>query len=300
MISNFGEICALGAAFVWAGSTGLFRSHGKNYRPQSVTLFKCLIASALLGLTIVACGISFPNTFRSTILLVLSGIIGIAIGDTFYYRALFAIGAQRASAFFSFAPIVTTVFAWLILSEVLRPIQLIGISLSTIAMVALALSQASESRLPGSQFSPADLKTGIIGIAFAIVATAIAMVFFREGIKNVNPVAGAFLRLFPSAVFLGLAEGFQQKRGDNLLAIFRCKRDAIPLGIGSTIGTYLGFILASAGMAYSEAAGIASALMFSSPVWVIPIAHYFLGERVTRASSGLTIIAMIGVILVFF
>ena len=83
-----GEVLALAAAFVWSLSVVLFRR--SELPPQSMNLFKNTVALLLLGLTMVLFDLPLDSQRSATDWwrLCISGVLGIAIADTFTFMAL--------------------------------------------------------------------------------------------------------------------------------------------------------------------------------------------------------------------
>ncbi|MDP8963547.1 MAG: DMT family transporter, partial [Cyanobacteriota bacterium] len=106
-ITNFGgELAALGAAFLWALSAVIYAHLGQKIPPLLLNLSKGVIAIALIAFTLILQGDYFPtaiNAITLTILL-LSGVVGIGLGDTFYFEALNNLGARRTLLVQALAP----------------------------------------------------------------------------------------------------------------------------------------------------------------------------------------------------
>lgn len=292
----FGEFTALAAAFIWAGSASAFRRYGVGSHPLSVALLRCAVATFALAITLLLFGIELPNDLRQILLLGLSGVIGISIADTMYYVSLFAIGTQFSSALLVLCPAVTTVIAWVVLGETLSGSQILGMCITTLAIGAIILSQARVSRGANAEISKGNWIRGTAFGVLSAIVSGVAMVVFREGIVGVNPVAGAFLRMAPATLGLILAEKVIP-RAVGIRAILLDVTIRGPLIWNSLLGTFLGFILATTGMRFASSAGIASMLMYSWPIWVIPISHFVTREEVDRKAAMLTLFAVFGICL---
>ena len=109
-----GEIAATLSAFVWAcAGIGFARVPGPM-SGAALNLGKNLTATIGFAiLLLVARGNPFPfdGPTESVLFLVGSGVVGLAICDTFLMRALLQIGPQRAMLIFCLAPVVTAVGA---------------------------------------------------------------------------------------------------------------------------------------------------------------------------------------------
>src|ERR1044071_3358577 len=85
--NSIGILAALGSAASWALGAVLFKQVGEKLSSPAMTLVKSFISAALLGLVLLVIGYTKvpPNALG---LLVLSGVLGIAIGDTLFFAAL--------------------------------------------------------------------------------------------------------------------------------------------------------------------------------------------------------------------
>ena len=96
MFNYQGEIAALLAACLWAGSTLLFRRAGKVIPPLQLNLLKGIIALGLFLCTVLIGRIGFGEiTSWSVLVMAAAGIINIGIGDTLFFSALQIIGSRR-------------------------------------------------------------------------------------------------------------------------------------------------------------------------------------------------------------
>ncbi len=78
-----GAVAALGSAASWALGSVLFKMLGDKLEPVPLTFAKGLLGSLMLGAALMFLGFQSVK-FESILLLTFSGILGIAIGDTFF------------------------------------------------------------------------------------------------------------------------------------------------------------------------------------------------------------------------
>jgi drug/metabolite transporter (DMT)-like permease len=78
-----GIAAALGSAASWAVGSVLFKMLGDKLQPISLTFAKGVAGAMMLGVALMFIGIRGIE-YQSLLLLTLSGILGIAIGDTFF------------------------------------------------------------------------------------------------------------------------------------------------------------------------------------------------------------------------
>ena len=88
-----GIISAFGAAISWTYACFIWRSQTEKYESIDINLVKNLIA--FLIFLPVFFNFSVLTDSKSIITLLLSGVIGIGLGDTFYIKSLKIIGTRR-------------------------------------------------------------------------------------------------------------------------------------------------------------------------------------------------------------
>jgi drug/metabolite transporter (DMT)-like permease len=78
-----GMTAALGSAASWAVGSVMFKMLGDKLQPIPLTFAKGVTGVVMLGIVLVFTGLREID-FQPLLLLTLSGILGIAIGDTFF------------------------------------------------------------------------------------------------------------------------------------------------------------------------------------------------------------------------
>lgn len=319
-----GEVAALTAAILWAAATLMFGRMGRQLAPVVLNLVKGLFAIAFILITLAiqpalpAAAASSTDTsafpVTATLYLLLSGGIGIGLGDTAYFSAINTLGARRALLLETLAPPIAAVLAWIFLAEQLSLMAVVGIGL-TLLGVAWVISE----RVPGT-----DQKKWGAGIQVALLATfcqASGAVLSRAALANttVDPLWSSLLRLVAGLAFMGVLvavqpqrlgeyqrsavavadpQGTWQIRWRSSLAALKTPRLIVAVGIAAFFATYLGIWLQQIALKYT-AAGIAQSLLATSPLFVLPMAA-LLGDRIGwRATIGAAI-ALSGVWLLFY
>lgn len=79
---------------------------------------------------------------------------------------------------------------------------------------------------------------------------------------------------------------------------FKDRNMLLRLSAAMFLGTYIGVWLVNTGLKFTYA-GIAATLTATSPIWVLPLAHYFSGDRMTTRSVVGALIAVAGIALLF-
>ncbi|RZM77975.1 DMT family transporter [Leptolyngbya iicbica] len=280
-----GEIAALTAAFLWALSTVIFGRLGKSLSPLVLNLAKGGIAIALIVLTLVIQQNLQPQLPPAAIFwLMLSGVVGIGLGDTAYFKSINHLGARRALLMETLAPPLTALIALIFLQERLGAIAWCGIVL-TVGGIAWVISE----RVPAADQYSFNLKTGLLWSVLAQLGQASGAVMSRGALANttVDPLWSGLLRIAAGAIVLVILVSSRGSIRQQFIPLR--SRQLLPLlGIAAFLGTYLAIWLQQIAFKFTPA-GIAQALLATSPLFVLPIAAS-LGDRITgRAVLGVMI-----------
>lgn len=294
MLNYIGELAALTAAFLWAASSAIYGRLGAHITPLLLNLFKGLIAIALLLLTLIIrheLGAGLQTT--SIILLLISGAIGIGLGDTAYFEALYCLGARRVLLMEALAPPLAALIALIFLQEILSWQAWTGILL-TVAGVAWVITERTAE-------SPAELhatrqhtRRGLIFGLLAALGQASGAVLSRAALAetDTSPLWSTLLRL-TAGVMVILLLIVWRRHPVRSQTLFRSPQLLGVVAITAFFSTYLAIWLQQISLKFA-ATGIAQALSSTSPLFILPIAAAF-GEKISlRAILGVCI-ALVGV-----
>lgn len=239
MVINYqGEIAALVAAVLWAFASVVYGRVGAHIPPLHLNLIKGIIAIVLLLVTIVATGnLSLVIAPIPLCLLLLSGVIGIGLGDTAFLAGINSLGARRLLLLETLAPPMTAVFALIFLQERLNASAWCGVLL-TILGVAWVISERTEREVNSSL-----PRQGVVFGLLAAVANASGAVLSRAALvnTNINPLWAALIRLSAAILFLLPIIVWQQdKSKTSILSYSQQWRVVGATCFAAFCGTYLG------------------------------------------------------------
>ena len=296
-LSNYiGELSALTAAFLWAISSVVYSLLGQRIPPLQLNFLKGIIAIAFLLITLLFQGITIDNfqTF-SVVLLSISGIIGIGLGDTAYFLALNNLGARRTLLLETLTPPLSALLAWILIGETLNTIAWCGILL-TLLGIAWVISERISLQINNNLLILKGVMWGIL----AAVTQAGGSVLSRVALLNsdISPLESSLIRLVAGTgiAFLLAAIPWNKKSSSqpiNFLS-FRIMGTITLAAFGST---YLGIWLQQTSLKFAPT-GIAQTLLATSPIFVIPIA-LIMKEKVSLRSILGVLIALAGISLLF-
>ncbi|HZY42850.1 MAG TPA: DMT family transporter, partial [Anaerolineae bacterium] len=217
-----------------------------------------------------------------------SGIIGLALGDMFLFRAYATIGARLGMLMLSLAPVIGAIVAWVFFGETLRFGQIAGIAVTLIgiAWVVAARPTTDAARPMTDATRPADDASqrggqgrGILFGLLAATGQALGLVLSKQGMTGgFSPFAGNAIRMLAAtAVFWAIT--FAQRQAGKTLQTVRAHPSALNLlALGALIGPVLG-VTASLLAVQHATIGVASTLMALPPVFLLPISYFVFKER---------------------
>ena len=224
----------------------------------------------------------------------LSGVVGLALGDLFLFRAYAEIGPRLGMLMLSLAPVIGAIVAWVFFSETLRIGQIAGIAITLIGIAwVIAARPATEATHQGSH------GRGIVFGVLAATGQALGLVLSKQGMTGgFSPFAGNVIRMLAATVVFWLITFAQRQAGDTLQTV-RAHPNALKLlALGALVGPVLGVSASLLAVQHAEI-GVASTLMALPPVFLLPIGYFAFKERFGWQTIVGTFVAMAGVAVLF-
>lgn len=290
-----GELSALITAILWAGTAIAFTEAGKIVGSYVVNISRLILATVYLIITILIFNLNFQISLEQIYLLGLSGVIGLVFGDGFLFKSFQYIGARLSMLVMTLAPPFAAFSAYIYLGEALSSWGILGIVI-TISGVSIVVFKRSEQ--------PTDnYKKNNIGYLFAFlgaVGQAINLIFAKEAFQlgEINGFVATFYRMVPSIPFMYLL-GFLYRKRRNSIWILKENKDALKyIIVGSIIGPFLGITFSLIAVA-NTFVGIASTLMSTVPIVMLPIVIFYYKEKLSTISIVGAFVAVVGVAILF-
>jgi drug/metabolite transporter (DMT)-like permease len=285
-----GELAALSAAFLWALASVLYGRIGQYLSPLKMNLLKNAIAMALTSVVLFQSGGLFSALDTpAVVLLLLSGALGIGVGDTAYFGALRHIGARRALLTMILSPPVTGILALLFLGEHLSVGAWLGVFI-TVAGVSWVIAERVGNSGSATEHKSIGVACGLLAAAGQAAGAVLSHAAFIH--SNISPLRSALIRLVGGSIVVLIAMPLFKGSGQGYRNLNSGRRWGILL-LTVFIGTFMGIWLQQISLKYA-AAGVAQTLFATSPLFVIPIV-VCAGERVSlRALLGV-LVAIMGV-----
>ena len=239
---GWGEIFALSSALTWALAVILFRRSGETLPAFELNLFKNCFGAVLLVPTILLLdGLTLPYyTVTELSLVLLSGLFGIAVADTWYLKALNMMGASRTGIVSSlFSPFVIFLSA-IFLGERLVSWQWLGF------VLVMAGALLVTWRTHRSSVDAAHLKKGLIYAVGAVFMMAVGIVMVKEILETRSFLWTMELR-FVGGVSGMLLYVLARNRWQSVKRNFSQPQPWGTIMLASFFGAYLALILWLAG-----------------------------------------------------
>jgi drug/metabolite transporter (DMT)-like permease len=289
-----GVMAALAGALSWTLASGLWRRLPTSLGSAELNLLKNLLALVLL-LPLLPL-LAQPLGFRQAALLLASGVLGIAAGDSFYFAALRRLGTRRTLTLEAGGPVLTSAAGLLLLLEVPSPRQWAGVALVSLALVLVA-GQAPPGD-PRARLQRQQVLGLLLGL-LALVCGSAGALLARSALRDtpLPPLQAAALRLAGAAVvLLPLLPGLVRRLGSRWGPQPAHPRWLLLLA-ATLLGTVLGIALQQLALSRLPA-GLAVALLSTSPVLAVLLAAAE-GDRPGRRgwAAALLVLAGVGLLL---
>ncbi len=309
-----GPAAGVGASLLWSFTTLLFTAASRRLGATFVNALRILFAVVWLGLTHrVLAGTWIPEaSARQVVLLALSGLVGLSIGDWALFAAFVSIGPRLSSLICTTSPIFAALFGWLALGETLSAVAWLGMLL-TIGGVAWVVL---ERPAPGSAMLGPNRAWGVVLALVAAACQAGGYLLSKQGIghgwlpreQHLSPQTATLIRMFFAAIFviplilwlaararIGLRPGPPRRTTD---VGPRRRVGYVYTLCGSLVGPFLGVWMSLVALDRVKL-GVAQTLISLTPVFILPLVVWVYKERVSlRAVLG-ALVAVAGTALLF-
>jgi drug/metabolite transporter (DMT)-like permease len=294
MIPYPGETFALLTAIIWAIAVILFKKSGESVHPIALNIFKNLLAFILFIPTILLSGgdLIYNISVNDYLLILASGVLGIGIADTLFFKSLNLLGAGLiAIVNCTYSPAII-IFSFLFLGEILTWWQIAGA-----IMIALAVLTAISRKKQGD-ITRRNLTFGIIYGVLGSLLTGIGVVIVKRVLEYSPLLWVTELRLLGGIIALLLILIFHSGRKKIIASLSAGQNWGYTIS-GSFTGAYMAMAIWLAGMKYAQAS-TASALNQTSNVFIFIFAWLLLKEPVNLRRGIGILIAISGALLVTF
>jgi drug/metabolite transporter (DMT)-like permease len=279
-----GELAAIGTSLCFSFGSILFTFAGREVGSGIVNRTRLLVAAVLVMLWhLVAFGQALPLDAAPErwFWLGLSGFVGLALGDAFLFQAFVLVG-PRLSMF---------------LGETLALLEVVGIGI-TIAGIMLVIAERGGK----AKVEELDRRRYIIGLLCGLggaVGQASGLTLSKLGLSEGFPaLSGNLIRLLTAMVIIWIVAGFNRQIINGFKVLRVHPRALMFLTGGAILGPMLG-VWFSLIAVQNTSVGVASTLSSLMPIFLIPISYVVFKERVSKQAIIGTLVAFVGMVLLF-
>jgi drug/metabolite transporter (DMT)-like permease len=287
---TLGSLAALASASAWAFTSILFRRLGEDVSPLGMNLGKGIIGILFLGFALLLFGTE-PLDSRTLMTLGASGLLGIALGDTLFFKGLIYLGPRLMLLLGTLGPALTIILAVIFLKERPTVLDWMGILLTFMGVTWVLWERAPRQELR------ANWSAGIRCALLSVLCTSIGIILAKVGVETISALTATFIRLSGGLVGLIFWGGISREM-KNWLAPFRNPRLLRLLLFTVLVAIFGGFWLFLVALKYIDAS-IATILNSTTPLFILPMAAFMLKEKVSSRAVLGAMVAVGGIVLIF-
>jgi drug/metabolite transporter (DMT)-like permease len=216
-------------------------------------------------------------------LIILSGVLGIFLGDTMLFTAVHRLGPRRTGVIFATNAPMSILLGWLFLNEHLSLNQLFACGL-VLSGVVIAILFGKRQSLHAWEQTKGKLSVGILmALGGALGQASGALLSKPALLDGADPIAVSALRVTTGAVALMLAYGlfYRHRQPEHAIPFSQLTRqDFIGIAALATIGMVIGMSVLVWGVGNANV-GIVTTLSAVVPVLILPGLWITTGQRPT-------------------
>ena len=283
---NLGDFYAILTALCWSCGVIFFEIAGRVLNSLQISLLKNIVGVLGFISFIILQGDPFPDFIgQEYLILIISGIIGVAIGDILFLASLRRIGSSLSAIVSTGYTISIFILAFLMFGEVISFISYLGGVLVILGVVIGTIDRDLKR-------TPKEVLYGVLFGLLANLCTAYSVLLLRP-IMDVHPVLPIALVRFSIGMIIS-AFGILYLNGKLAL------RETILKGFsnynllaGAFFGTFLSVIFWLAGFKFTLA-GRAAIYNQLSTIFIILLASVFLNQHMTKRKWVAVSLALMG------
>ena len=197
-----GIISALGASISWTYACFIWRTHTYKYKSTEINLVKNIIAFIIFIPSFINLSSSIELT--SFLTLLISGFIGIGLGDTFYINSLRIIGTRKTLSIETISPLLAALSGEIFINENLAIKSWIGIIIVSTSLFFLLIKKSNpKTKSPQINSEENNLKLYLfpfLSVLCAVIGGLLSRKVFLE--SNLSPFQTTEIRLLGGIFFL--------------------------------------------------------------------------------------------------
>ena len=284
---TIGNIAALASACAWAAGAIFFRKLGDKASPLGMNLGKCVIGVIYLGITLLFTSFS-GISIQAIMLLGVSGLLGIALADTFFFKALIDLGPRQILMLETLSPVFTVILAISFLGERPQAASWLGMLLILAGTGAVLWEHSQKERINKRKF------TGIKYAILFVICNSLGIILAKIAVVSISALQATFIRLLWGVIGLSIWGGITRQLKEWVSPFKDIKTLKLML-LSAFIVIFGGFLLSIAALKYTSAS-IATILNSTTPLFILPLSAIFFKEKISFSkiiSAGLVVAGVV-------
>ena len=291
------ELAAIGAAICWALTGLMVAPPLQRLGTFAFNCYRQVFTALVLALLVGLSGRWQDMTTAQIWPLILSGMVGIFLGDTLLFATISRLGPRRGGALFALNAPMAAILGWALLGEALSPSAWLGVFLCAVGVSLAVLGRPGKSGSHSFEAVRGSVGLAVLLGLLAALAQAAGSLIARPVMEQgVDPFAASLIRVSTAAVCLSVLVALpiaqvkpQGKLTPRLFALL-AGSGILAMAIGMSL---LLFALQGGKV------GIVSTLSALSPVFILPGLWIVTGARPSATSWLGAAIAVAGMALIF-
>ncbi len=263
------ELAALAAAFTWALTGIISADPSKQFGAVAFNRARMMVVFVMLCFWMLFAG-GWQSINNATLWpLIISGFIGIFLGDTALFLTMNRLGPRRTAILFAMNAPMSVVLGFLVLGEALTSLTLVGVAVTIAGVVLAIIYGKSKAQLHKWESVAGPLWIGVLlGLVAALAQTVGALIARPIMETGVDPVAASAVRVGVAALGLHLLMQLphqslkQRNPGSSKLWAQVALSGFLGMGVGMTLLLY--------GLSGGKV-GIVTTLSATTPALLLPI-----------------------------
>lgn len=306
-----GPAAGVSASLLWTATSLLLTAASKRLSAAVANAGRIGLAVVLLAVTFrLSSGHWIPElSIRQMILLGLSGILGLSIGDQALLTAFLDIGPRLSLLVMTTSPLMAAILGWVFLGETLSVLAMAGIALTLGGVAWVILERPATTIGPTSPHRARGLALSVVGA----LCQAGGLLLTKEGMghgwlpaaERLGPQAATLVRMVFAGAGMIPVLWLHARRERERRAASAMPRHSGSIGAGvwfavggSILGPYLG-VWMSLVAADRCPLGVAQTLCSLSPIFILPCVAVIHGEHVSPRAVFGAVVAVAGSALLF-
>ncbi|MCJ8322723.1 MAG: DMT family transporter [Rhizobiales bacterium] len=197
------ELAAVAAATLWAFGGMISATPSRELGAVAYVHIRMVIIGVMLTIYMLIAGTWDTIQTEHYQPLVLSGFIGIFLGDSSLFLTLNRLGPRRTAIVFSLAAPFSVILGWMFLGEHLSLLQIIGVIIVSLGVVLAVVFGKRKAQQHQWEAIKGPLWIGVSIGVFAALCQSVGSILARPVMAaGADPVAASVIRVVTSAMFL--------------------------------------------------------------------------------------------------